>query len=164
MPNILKKINTARKVYKLAKNPAVQAAAIGAALGTPTAVGALAYQSGKKSGAENMANAMAREFINRNAIENQEIARTYFYKGLNYGKQMKRKSGINKKAILDQIRHQGWKNEMEKIAKNPLLRKLIKQKYLKRIPKYLKTLEKNDLVVPIGAGMAGFAIGKSMSD
>jgi len=186
MANILKKIDAAYKVHQAAKSPKVRAAAIAALVGAPVATGVVSYQAGKKKGATHTANIMASEFMRRNALENEQIAQHFFHKGVQY-KQGKKGVNMNKKAALDEVYDASFSDEMEKIAKTPLLAKLIGKQRLKSLSKFYKRMgtkepsvtdvttdqirkglewiKKNKHIsVPAGTGVAGFAAGKILSD
>lgn len=85
-----------------------------AGIGAAGAGGAGGYFLGKRTGAEQMGTVMAKRFTQANAIENQQIARHYFLKGLSQN--LKKGSSMNKQAVLDEIQNEAFNDELEKIA------------------------------------------------
>lgn len=92
-------------------------AVIGAGVAGLTGVGGTAgYIIGKRKGAESAATEMASAFSEANQQENQQLARHYFQKGLQYKSNFKKGSSMDKQAALQEIYNESFNDEIEKMA------------------------------------------------
>lgn len=80
--------------------------------------GAGGYFLGKRQGAEQTANIMATQFSRANQLENQQIARQFFLRGLQHNPNFKKESGMDKQAVLREVYTESFNDELEKIALN----------------------------------------------
>lgn len=125
-------------LYNKAKGIAMQkeSGAVGTALRVGSGVAAasalagggyfLGNKRGAKRGATQMANVMATEFTAANREENKQLARAYFRKGLSYNPSIQKESGMDKNAVLEQIRDEAFADELDKVAaKLPNMKKVI---------------------------------------
>lgn len=112
-----------KAISRIFKSPLTYAIT-GGALGTAGA-GAGGYFLGKRQGAEQTANVMATQFSRANQLENQQIAKHFFLKGLQHNPTFKKESSMDKIAVLEEVYNEAFVDELEKIAAIPGMGKIV---------------------------------------
>lgn len=123
-----KEAGAARSILSALKSPVAKKIAIGTAgAGALATAGVVGHKIGVRSGATRTANAMASAFSQANAKENQkivdsfntfnkmenaEIAKGFYRKGITEGAKM-----IKKSAYIDEIYDNAFNEELEKVGK-----------------------------------------------